>query len=294
MRQAVTQSTVQLSHGYVRANGVQLHVVTAGPGDGPLVILLHGYPEYWYGWRYQIPELALAGFRVMAPDQRGYNISEKPQGVAAYQPQNLLADVISLIGTTGREKVSVVGHDWGGILAWWLTLTRPDLVHKAVMINSPHPSVFARELRTSRSQQQKSWYFAFFQLPGVPEFSLRANRWQALSSSLKRSSRPGTFTATDMEQYRRAWSRPRAATSMINWYRAAGRFPLPELPDKCARVPVQIIWGMKDAFSSYSMAEKSRALCDEGRLLYIEKGTHWVHHEFPGRVNQALLNFFNE
>jgi pimeloyl-ACP methyl ester carboxylesterase len=288
-----TPTIIDKTHHYVRTNGVTLHVVAAGPEDGPAVVLLHGFPEFWYGWRAQIPALALAGYRVLAPDMRGYNLSEKPAGIAAYQPQHLVDDIAGLIQTTGREPARLIAHDWGGAVAWWLAQSRPELVRQLIIINMPHPGEFFRHARSSREQQLKSWYVAFFQLPGLPEVLLGANRWQALAASLLRSSRQGTFSAADMEMYRQAWSRPGALTAMINYYRAATRYPATSVPNKQVQMPVQIIWGKGDAFLGHEMAEMSLAKCAGGRLQIIDEGTHWVAHEFPGRVNDTILSFFN-
>lgn len=291
MNKAITQSVVEKTHLFMHTNGITLHVVAAGPEDGPLVILLHGFPEFWYGWRAQIPALAMAGYRVLAPDLRGYNLSDKPAGLAAYRPEVLVEDIAGLIAAAGREQANIIGHDWGGAVAWWLVLARPERVHKAVMINIPHPTVFARQLRTDQEQQRKSWYMAFFQLPGLPEALLGSNNAQAMSAALKGSSRPGTFREADLEQYRRAWSRPGATMAMLNYYRAVARFSQPRFHDERVHIPLQIIWGRHDPFLKHEMAAKSVDMCDDGRLQLIAEATHWVQHEFPGRVNNTILSF---
>ncbi len=161
---------------FIHTNGVRLHVVQHGPVDGPLVILLHGFPEFWYGWRKQIPALAAAGYRVWAPDQRGYNLSDKPTGIDAYTLDQLVADVIGLIDAAGCDKVYLVGHDWGAAVAWWMALKYPQRVIKLVVSNVPHPIVMNRTVRRNFDQLRKSWYIFFFQIPWLPERLIRAGQ----------------------------------------------------------------------------------------------------------------------
>jgi pimeloyl-ACP methyl ester carboxylesterase len=281
----------RLRHTTVSTNGVQLHVVESGPEDGPPVLLLHGFPEFWYGWRHQIGPLADAGFRVLAPDQRGYGASEKPGPVSAYALDTLANDVAGLIEATGRPRAAVVGHDWGGIVAWWLAIRRPALIERLALLNAPHPIVFRRYLRSSPRQLLKSWYAFYFQLPWLPEAMLRRRNCRPLIEVLCGTSRPGTFTAADLEHYRGAWSEPGAITAMIHWYRAALRNP--PRPPAAARihVPTLLIWGAKDTALDRGLARPSIEQCDHGRLELLEEATHWVQHEEPESVNRWLLEF---
>jgi pimeloyl-ACP methyl ester carboxylesterase len=278
-------------HVMVTANGVTLHVAQAGPEDGPAVILLHGFPESWLCWRRQIGPLAEAGYRVMAPDQRGYGTSAKPPHVVDYSLEILAADVIGLIDSAGREKAALVGHDWGGIVAWWVAMRYPDRVQRLAVLNAPHPVAFRRYLIRHPSQLLKSWYTFFFQLPFLPEAHFRRANWHALTRALRTTSRPGAFTEEDLDLYRQAWSEPGAITAMIHWYRAAMRHRPPEPADPKLRVPTLLIWGAQDAFIARGVAEASLALCDDGRLEWFEEATHWVHHEEPEPVNRRLLDF---
>jgi pimeloyl-ACP methyl ester carboxylesterase len=205
----------------VEAAGVRLHVVEAGPASGSPVVFLHGFPEFHYGWRHQIDALAAAGCRVLAPDQRGYNLSDKPRGLAAYSLDALAADVVAALDALGCAKTFVVGHDWGGVVAWWLALTRPDRVAGLVAINAPHPVVMRRALRRDRAQRRRSRYILFFQLPWLPEWRLRRNDFAGLARALTATSRRGTFSPEDLARYREAWRQPGALTAMLNWYRAA-------------------------------------------------------------------------
>ena len=275
----------------VETNGVRLHVARAGPEDGPLVILLHGFPEFWYGWRSQIGPLAGRGYRVWAPDQRGYNLSDKPTPVASYTLDALTEDVIGLIDAAGRERATLIGHDWGGIVAWWAALRYPDRLERVAILNAPHPAVMRRHAIRHPSQLLKSWYIAFFQLPRLPEAFLRRGDWKGLVRALGDTSRSGTFREADLELYRSAWSEPKALTSMIHWYRALVRHP-PRPPEHLRiRVPSLLIWGARDHCLTRDLAASSASLCEDGRLVLIEEATHWVQHEEPVRVNRLLLDF---
>ncbi|HAJ36721.1 MAG TPA: alpha/beta hydrolase [Chloroflexi bacterium] len=272
-------------------NGVNLHVVMAGPQNGPLVILLHGFPEFWYGWRKQIVALAAAGYAVWAPDQRGYNRSDKPTGVDAYAIDTLARDIIGLIEASGREQVYLVGHDWGAAVAWWVAGKYPQYVKKLAILNVPHPAVMRRTVLEDEEQRKKSWYIFFFQLPWLPERSLSANDYTNLVRALKGSSRRGTFSAEDIAAYKQAWSQPGAVTSMLNWYRAAVRNQGRAAELGRIRPPTLMIWGANDIALSRSMAQPSIDLCDDGRLVFLEEASHWVQHEEPETVNRLLLEF---
>jgi len=279
---------------YLRVNGIRLHVVQEGPKEGHPVILLHGFPEFWYGWRHQIRPLAAAGFRVLAPDQRGYNRSEKPPGTASYTRDRLAEDVVGLLDTAGLERASVVGHDWGAAVAWHLAAAHPDRVARLVIINVPHPGVFQQHLRSSLGQLLKSWYIAFFQIPALPEWFSRLGSWRLLAGALTATSRPGTFSEEDLARYREAWSQPGACTAMLNWYRAAVREPVGNTSEARITAPTLVIWGARDQFLDQAMARPSAEAVDDGRLKIFPKATHWVHHEEVDRVNQLLLDFLGE
>jgi len=280
-----------MEHTYVTTNGIRLHVVEEGPRDGPLVLLLHGFPEFWYGWRRQIPYLAAAGCRVWAPDQRGYNLSDKPRGIAAYGLDALAADVVGLIDAAGRKKASLVGHDWGAAVAWHVAARYPERLEKLVVINVPHGAVMREHLRRSAAQRRKSWYIFFFQTPWLPEAVSRLGNWRLLAQALQKTSRPGTFSHADLALYREAWSQRRAFTSMVHWYRALFKQPPAAPVQRRISVPTLLIWGARDRFLGREMAQPSIDLCRDGRLVFVEEATHWVHHEEPDRVN-ALIDGF--
>lgn len=280
-----------LEHTYIATNGIQLHVVQAGPKDGQPVILLHGFPEFWYCWRHQIGYLAERGFRVIAPDQRGYNLSDKPQGVPSYNLDLLAADVIGLINSTGHERVYLVGHDWGGSVAWWTANKYPERLIKLVNLNIPHNAVMRRTLNTDWEQRRKSWYMFAMQFPRLPEIMAARNDFRQLAQALLQSSNPGTFTEDDLQLYREAWSQPGAMTGMINWYRAIFRFPPERLPSPRITVPTLVIWGRHDIALSVKMAQPSIDLCNDGRLVLLDDATHWVQNDKPERVNALIGEF---
>jgi epoxide hydrolase 4 len=275
----------------VKINDVILHIVKAGPEDGELIVLLHGFPEFWYGWHNQIDALAEAGYRVLIPDQRGYNGSDKPKEVYQYTIEKLVGDVNGLIRWAGRDSAYVIGHDWGAMVAWWLAILNPRRVKKLGILNVPHPQVFGSTVGKDPEQTLRSWYAGFFQLPFLPEAFLSAANYEGAAQVLKGSSKPDTFSKEDIERYREAWAKPGAIRSMLNWYRAYVQIP-PAKPDNMRlKMPVLMIWGMKDLALSSKMAAPSIALCDNGRLVTIPDATHWVQHDAADQVNGLLLDF---
>src|SRR5215471_15994165 len=245
-----------LEEQFFQNEGVTLHAIVAGPEDGPVVLLLHGFPEFWYGWHRQIEPLAAAGFRVVVPDQRGYNLSSKPRGVAAYALPELVSDVIAIADQLGQQKIFLAGHDWGAAVAWSAALLHPERIAKLAILNVPHPSVMRRYVYTRLSQMLRSWYIFLFQLPLLPEALFSALRFRMARNALLSSSRPGTFSSDDIEQYLAAWSQPGALTAMINWYRAAVLYRNP-FPDRTVHVPTRILWGERDRFLLPEMAHES-------------------------------------
>ena len=275
---------------FVETNGVALHVVEAGPRDGPPVVLLHGFPEFWYGWRSQLPALAAAGLRLIVPDQRGYNTSAKPQGIASYAVERLAGDVLGLLDEAGERRACVVGHDWGALVGWWLALAHPERVERLAVLNVPHPAVMRRQLATNPRQALRSWYVLFFQLPGLPETLLRRGEYAMLARAV-RGGRRGTCTDADLACYREAWAQPGALRAMVDWYRAAPRIAARPLPSLRVRVPTLLLWGARDRFLGRELAAPSAALCDDGALHFYEQATHWLQHDEAASVNDRLIAF---
>lgn len=281
--------TTPLEHTSVHVNGINLHLVCAGDPDGIPVILLHGFPEFWYSWRNQIDALANAGFRMYIPDQRGYNLSDKPENVADYGLDRLAEDIIGLIDHIGAEKVRVVGHDWGGGAAWWTANKYPERIEKLTVLNIPHHAAFSRALKQNPAQRRKSWYMAFFQMNRLPEVVCRFGNFSALARWAFGDS--PAFTPEDIAEYKRAWWQPGAITGMINYYRAVRRYPPERLESPQITVPVLLIWGLRDHVFDPILAEQSIALCDDGRLEKIDTASHWVQHEAADDVNRLLVEW---
>ena len=282
---------MDLEYSYIETNGIRLHVVQAGSQSGTPVLLLHGFPEFWYCWRLQIPALVEAGCRVIVPDQRGYNLSDKPNGVKAYRMDELVNDVVGLIDALGYEKVNLVGHDWGAAVAWVLANRHPERLHRLGILNVPHPEVMKRFLKRDLEQLRRSWYIFFFQLPWLPEARMRADNWRGTVRALRGSGLIHTFTNEDIEKYKEAWSRPGAMTAMINWYRAAARYQMSDMKDARIRVPTLMMWGMKDMALSHRLARPSMDYCEEGNLILLPEATHWVQLDEAESVNHYMVDF---
>ncbi|MBV8071502.1 MAG: alpha/beta hydrolase [Acidobacteriaceae bacterium] len=269
---------------------VKLHAVAAGPKDGPLAILLHGFPEFWYCWRKQIAPLAAAGLRVIVPDQRGYNLSSKPGRVRDYALPCMTSDVIAIADHLSREKFSLAGHDWGAAVAWNTAIHFASRVSRLAILNVPHPSVMRRYFLRP-AQLLKSWYMFFFQLPVLPEALFSMGNFRLGIDSLRRTSRSGTFTSEDLQRYREAWSQPGAVSAMIHWYRALFRH-WPQVPSAKLSVPTLVLWGVEDRFLLPRMADESAQQCTDVRLVRFEHATHWLPHEEGEQVSQLLAGFF--
>jgi pimeloyl-ACP methyl ester carboxylesterase len=285
---------LDITHRFIDVGQIRLHVVAAGPQDGPPVILLHGFPEFWYGWRKQIPVLAAAGFRVIAPDQRGYNLSDKPPGIVDYRIEKLVADVVGVIDALGYQRVDLVGHDWGGGIAWCVAASHSHRLKHLAVLNCPHFAVFSEHLRRSVWQMLRSWYILYFQLPLLPEWSARVFQWWPLVRALRQMSTPQAFTEDDWPKYREAWSQPRAFTAMVNWYRALTRPSSSKLPRGRIVVPTLLIWGVRETALGRELAPDSIAMCDNGRLEWREAAGHFVQHDDPDAVNRLLMQFLSE
>src|ERR1700752_3928871 len=208
----------EIREGYAEVGDQTLHYVEAG--EGPLIVLLHGFPEFWFGWRRQIEPLAAAGFRVVAPDTRGYNLSSKPEGFHSYGADLLAADIRGRITGGGAESAMLVGHDWGGSIAWTTAMNHPEVVDRLAILNAAHPRRLSAGLR-SPNQLRKSWYFFFFATPGLPEHVVHARDWHFFRHFLQVANPP--YTPQEFELYVEAWSQPGAAAGMINYYRASVR-----------------------------------------------------------------------
>jgi pimeloyl-ACP methyl ester carboxylesterase len=281
-----------MQHREAVVNNVRLHYVEAG--SGPLVVLLHGFPEFWYSWRRQIEALSAAGFHVIAPDMRGYNLSEKPPGVRSYRMEHLTADIAALIRHTGAQTAAVVGHDWGGVVAWMFAATRPQLTRKLVTVNSPHPAAYRREIR-GLPQLLRAWYVFFFQIPIVPEALFGAGDGALVEQLLRIGvGRREVLDETDFGVYREALRQPGALHAMFDWYRAAARALAKdgaETRPGPVRAPTLVIWGERDPALSLRLLDGLERWVPGVRIERIPKVGHFPHQQAHERVNEALLGF---
>ncbi len=306
-----------IEHRVVETNGIRLHC--AVDGAGPLVVFLHGFPECWYSWRHQLAALA-PHFRVMAPDLRGYNESDKPAGVDAYAMPQLVADVAGLIAAEGRQDAVIVAHDWGGGIAWSFAMEHPELTKRLVVMNCPHLAIFQQQLRVDPQQLAKSWYMFFFQIPWLPETLLGLGRAWPIANAMRRATiQRGALTDEDLRVLRAAASRPGALRSAINYYRAvfrsdeaiAGmpsalrRFLYGDRPAPAARerledwpkitAPTMVIWGEQDVALRKELTYGMDPLfTSPPRIEYVPDSGHFVQQEKPELVNALLLDFLGD
>ncbi len=275
-------------HAFVEANGIRFHYVEQG--GGPLVLLLHGFPEFWYSWRKQLPALAEAGFRAVAPDMRGYNLSDKPRD--GYNIESLVNDVVALGRTLGDERVHVVGHDWGGVVAWQTAWRQPEFVRTLVVLNAPHPTVFARRLPRDARQMLRSSYMLFFQLSGIAEWALTRNRASAVARALRASAKhPEVFSDGDVAAYREAFLRPGVARASLNYYRQVFRQRWRVLPSTPIVAPTLVLWGADDPVLRPGMNEGLEEWVKNLTFRRIAECGHWTQQEQPSVVNSALVEW---
>ena len=267
--------------------GLQLGAVTAGPASGELVILQHGFPESADAWRHQVPALAGAGLRVLAPNQRGYAGSSKPASVLDYRMRWLAGDVLGLADAAGAQQFSLVGHDWGAAVAWHVATLHPGRLRRLVVLNGPHAGTVSQHTLRHPMQLLRSWYIGAFQVPFLPELLLQAGGHAMLRRVLEGTARPGAFEPDLLQQYQAQWAQPHALASMLNWYRAIG-FEAPT-PTRPIDVPTTVLWGEQDRFLERGLADAALALCTKGELVAFPQATHWLHHEQRDDVNRQLL-----
>ncbi|HVJ55882.1 MAG TPA: alpha/beta hydrolase [Aliidongia sp.] len=274
----------------VAANGINFEVAQLGSGDR-LALCLHGFPEHAYSWRHQMPLLARLGYRVWAPNLRGYGGTDSPQEVSAYRLETLVADVAGLIRASGAAETLLVAHDWGGVLAWTLAMQEPSLISRLVIMNLPHPACFTREFRHPR-QFLKSWYMMFFQLPVLPEMLLRRGDGRAAALAIRNSAKDAArFPEEAMAVYSRNANRPGGLTAMINWYRAlirsgglgGGGRDYPKI-----EIPTLFLWGDADVALDFSTTNGTEAYVSNLTFRVLHGVSHWVQQEAPEAVNAML------
>jgi epoxide hydrolase 4 len=281
-----------IAHKTIIANSMHFHLVEAGMGLP--VLFLHGFPEFWYSWRHQILGLSQAGFRTIAPDLRGYNLSDRPAGVAKYRTKTLVADIAAIIGELNLGRVHVVGHDWGGLLAWRLAALHPELVDKLVVMNAAHPMAYRRELRRNPLQWLRSYYVLLFQLPWLPERLISANDFASIERAWRRQPvNPGAFSDDDIAQYKQALGTS-GVTAPINYYRAAFRYSADLFgPPQRITAPTTIIWGQRDPFMTSAVNERLGEWVPNLTVHYLPDASHWVQNDAPEAVNRLLIEFLS-
>jgi pimeloyl-ACP methyl ester carboxylesterase len=285
-----------IKHDYAQIGGVRLHYASAGTKE-KLVILLHGFPEFWYSWRYQIPVLS-ESFTVVAPDLRGYNLSDKPERVKDYALENLTDDVTGLIRHFGREQAAIVGHDWGAAIAWSVAQNHPEYVSKLVAMQVPPPAAWRKNL-TAR-QLLASWYMFLLQIPHIPEWLMSRNDFAMLESTMKRLGAKNIFTQRDFVEYKKSWDEPLALTAAVNYYRANAIKLFPGNSTKKSqsekiKVPSLFIFGERDpAIVSETVRDIQQFIDTSYSELRVSDAGHWVHQEDAKNVNEVLLDFLSE
>ena len=279
----------ELREGYADVGDVSLHYVEVG--EGPLVVLLHGFPEFWFGWRLQIGPFADAGFRVVAPDMHGWTYSSRPADVKAYDNDHLTADIRALVQEHGAESAFLVGHDWGGSVAWATAMSNPEIVDRMAILNAAHPRKLSQGLHHP-GQLRKSWYFFFFDLPKLPESVVHTNNWHFFRHFLEDTN--PEYTAEEIDRYLEAWSQEGAATGMINYYRSSVR-QSPKAAEAALRpisAPTLVIWGGRDRYLGPDLAEPEHDdVPNLDRVERLPDASHWVHHDEAERVTQLLIDF---
>ena len=279
---------------FIETNGIKMHYVKAGEGP-KLVVMAHGFPEFWYG-NFNILQSFIGSkeYTAIAPDMRGYNLTDKPGEVKDYQIKNMVDDLAGLVKGLGYQKFSLIGHDWGGIVSWVLAIVHPDLLEKFMIINSPHPAIFAREMRENPAQQAGNSYTQMFRAEGS-EAKLTANNFEILITMMMSDGlKTGVFTEKDKKIYREAWSRPGALTGGLNWYRASAQYGYGyDIKDFSVNVPTLVIWGMDDEFILSSNLNGLDAFVPDLTIKEVEGATHWIIHEKPDLVNRYIMEFLS-
>ncbi|MGQ4647002.1 alpha/beta fold hydrolase [Lyngbya aestuarii] len=273
-------------HEYIESNGVKLHYVTQG--EGPLMLMLHGFPEFWYSWRHQIPEFA-QDYKVVALDLRGYNESDKPPEPSAYVMSEFIKDIEGVIQGLGYDRCVLVAHDWGGLIAWSFANAHPAMVERLIVMNIPHPAKFFEGVRTPE-QLMRSWYIFFFQLPMLPEMWLQASDYEIIGKMFtEMACDKSAFTPADIEAYKNAAAKRGALTAMVNYYRNA--FKGGQTNWRVLEVPTLMIWGEEDTALGKELTYGTSEYVKNLQIRYIPNCSHWVQQEKPELVNQYMREF---
>ena len=284
----MTTTTDAWQHEYITTNGVKLHYVTQG--NGALMLMLHGFPEFWYSWRHRIPAFA-PDYQVEALDLRGYNDSDKPKAQSAYVMDEFIKDIEGVITGLGYDKCILVGHDWGGAIAWHFAYSRPQMVEKLIVLNIPHPAKMAEGLRTPQ-QLLRSWYMFLFQLPEIPEALIQASDYQLIETMITAGViDKSAFTKADIEAYKNAVAKWGALTAMLNYYRNIPQQRMLNTDWSILEVPTLMIWGESDVALGKELTNNTEAYVRNLQVKYIPNCSHWVQQEQPQLVNRYMREF---
>lgn len=277
---------MEIRHLTIPGDGVSLRVTVAG--EGPPVVLLHGFPEGARSWDRQLEPLAAAGFSVWAPDLRGYGGSDKPAGRAAYRIEHLLRDVAGIIKASGHERAHLVGHDWGGVMAWAFAAEYPELLDRLVILNAPHLAIYRKKLLTT-TQAFRSWYVAWFQLPCLPERLISARDFAALRRMFRGT---GAFSAEQIESYVSSLRQPHALTAALNYYRANFRSPaFHATSSRRVQAPTCVLWGERDPFLVRDLLDGLSDYVPQVEIHRYPDASHWIQNEKPDEVNRTIIRF---
>ena len=275
---------------YIITNGIKLHFVTQG--EGKLMLMLHGFPEFWYSWRHQIPEFA-KDYKVVALDLRGYNKSDKPQDKSAYRIDELVKDVEGVILGLGYNSCVLVGHDWGGLISWYFAHSHPEMLERLIVMNIPHPAKFRQGFQTPQ-QLLRSWYIFFFQLPWLPEIFLQAWDYKLIDRIFTNMAiNKSAFTSDDIEAFKNAAARRGALTAMVNYYRNLFTNILKQ-DWSLLQVPTLMIWGEEDRALGKELTYETQTYVSNFQIHYIPNCSHWVQQEKPELVNQYMRSFLTD
>ncbi|GMT06005.1 hypothetical protein PENTCL1PPCAC_28179, partial [Pristionchus entomophagus] len=277
---------------------VRLHYVEEGDSSKPLLLFVHGFPEFWYSWRFQIKHFAKT-HHVVAIDQRGYGESEKPKETEKYTTKVLAKDVKELIEKLGHKKAVLVGQDWGGAVAWMTAFTYPEFVDKLIVLNCPHPGAYISSFWKAKRQILKSWHLLFFQVPWIPELTLSFDDFESFDYAFRSEyaglKNPKNFTDEDLEAWKATFSKRSAFTPPLNYYRAMvrNRDETENIINRVAKPPTLIIWGEEDPFLVIECADYSNKMCLKGKVVYVPGSSHWVQQDKPEEVNKIMEQFIN-
>lgn len=304
MNKTVTDD--EFDHATTDVNGIEMHYAEAG--SGPLVVLLHGFPEFWYAWAEHMEMLADEDYRVVAPDLRGYNRTDRPEGISSYTLPTLADDVIELIESLDDDEVILVGHDWGGIVAWRVASERPDLLSDLVTVNGPHPAISLRELQKP-SNLPTAWYFFFYQLPAVPELLMKADDFSLMESAFRSdTTTDDAFSEAEIDRYKQMMADPGLFSAAINYDRGLFRVLVQErfgslipgmdddpiVTDMHIEVPSLVLWGLQDSYYHPEMLDGLDEWVEELTVETYPDASHWLPAEYPEEVVDQITAFVDE